>query len=237
MPIPDLSKKCLWVPHQWWLLNPSFHHQDVTPVLCHPMLEPSHPRFFCSCLVSESLMYCISPTLLSMAYPERDRVRWSRSKELRSKHSSVSHEGKYIFNARKTPKIWNREQVKSLWNALTIFRKIKQEMLLLCLHSKYRRNALETLEITQNPWVCCERHLVKVVHREIKLLTTERGKELSRVFVAESCFYFKYCFVNMFVLLLCSEMLAQRKIPACWVLTKGHLAPTGKCNKLTSFPG
>lgn len=100
-------------------------------------------------------------------------------------------------------------------------------MLLLCLRSKHRRNALETPEITQNPpSVLWKTFGEGSAQREIKLLTTtERGKELLRVFVAESCFYFKYCFVNMFVLLLCSEVLAQRKVPACWVLTKGHPRP------------
>lgn len=100
-------------------------------------------------------------------------------------------------------------------------------MLLLCLRSKHRRNALETPEITQNPpSVLWKTFGEGSAQREIKLLTTtERGKELLRVFVAESCFYFKYCFVNMFVLLLYSEVLAQRKIPACWVLTKGHPCP------------
>lgn len=57
------------------------------------------------------------------------------------------------------------------------------------------------------------------------LTTTERGKELLRVFVAGSRFYFKYCFVNMFVFLLCSGVLAQSRIPACWVLAKVHPCP------------
>ena len=75
-------------------------------------------------------------------------------------------------------------------------------------------------------WVCCKRHLVKAVHGgRSSSSQQQRGKELLRVFVAESYLYFKYYFVDMFVLLLCSGVLAQSRIPARWVLAKDHPCP------------
>lgn len=72
--------------------------------------------------------------------------------------------------------------------------------------------------------VCCRRHLVKAVHGKRSNSYSHKsraGKRSSREFH----FYFKCYFVNMFVLLLCSGVLAQSRIPACRVLAKAHPCP------------
>lgn len=118
----------------WILLSLT---KTMAEVLWHPVLDPSHSRVFCSCLTSESPMYCVYPALAAMACPERDKAKadlqsWGINTLhfLMEENTSLLPERHLRINIRK--------QVKPVWNAITnLLKKIKGEMLLWCLHSRY----------------------------------------------------------------------------------------------------
>lgn len=84
-----------------WILLLSLS-KTMAQMMWHPMLEPLHPRFFCSCLTSENMIYYVSPALLVVAYPERDRVRWSRFIELRNIYSALLWEKIHLYSQKET---------------------------------------------------------------------------------------------------------------------------------------
>lgn len=84
-----------------WILLLSFS-KTMAQMMWHPVLEPLHPRYFCSCLTSENSVYYVSPALLVMGYTKRDRVRWSRSIEVRNKHSALLWRKIHIFCQKET---------------------------------------------------------------------------------------------------------------------------------------
>lgn len=138
MPPPDLREKCLCRPQQWGLLNSSpFPQQDHGTNDVTPHAWTIAPKIFLLLPNFRKFDVLCFPSPASGGL-SRKRVRWSRAIELRDKYSallwgkirSLFPEGDLRTNS--------REQVKTLWNAITkLFQKIKGKILLLCLHSWY----------------------------------------------------------------------------------------------------
>lgn len=181
------------------------------------------------------------PNLISMAYCERDGIRWSRSEELRSKHSPLSHEGKYISIFRKTPK--NMKHGAS-------------QITMKCTNKTLQENqggdvttisALKTeKECTWNSWNYPE--LLSVLwktfgegsaQREIKLLrTTEKGKGALESICGRTPFLFQILFCQYVCVAVVLGSACSVKDP-CMLGPdqRPSLPPTEQYNKLTSFPG
>lgn len=73
-------------------------------------------------------------------------------------------------------------------------------------------------------WVCCKRHLVKAVRGKRSNSCSHNIRKGERS--SGECFYLSTILSITFVLLLCSGVLAQSRIPACRVLAKAHPCPS-----------